>query len=296
MHADEVDTDEDLVRRLLAAQFPRWAGLPVQRVASAGTENALYRVGGGRVVRLPRLPGGAKQIEKLARFLPRLAPRLPLAVPVPLATGEPGEGYPFHWSVYPWLEGELATPERIADLGEVARSLARFVAALHAIDAADGPPPGRHNFFRGIGLAARDEWTRRALAALEGRYDTRAAAAAWERALRLPVWDHAPVWIHGDLKEGNLLAVGGRLSAVIDWGGLGVGDPAVDLIVAWNLLDAKSRRSFRAALGVDDATWARGRGWALSVALVELPYYWDTNPVMIAEARRTLAALASDPD
>jgi aminoglycoside phosphotransferase (APT) family kinase protein len=197
--------------------------------------------------------------------------------------------------VYPWLEGGLATREVVSDLGEAATALARFIAALQRIDAVDGPPPARHNFFRGVALAAREGWTRRAIANLHGRMDTDAATAAWEAALRVPAWQGAPVWVHGDIKSGNLLAVEGRVRAVIDWGCLGVGDPAVDLIVGWNLLDARSRRLFRAALGVDDATWARGRGWALSVSLVELPYYWDTNPVMVEEARHTLAELAADP-
>jgi aminoglycoside phosphotransferase (APT) family kinase protein len=296
LHPDEIASDAALVRRLLGAQLPRWAELPIERVPSAGTENALYRLGDDKVVRMPLRPGDVTQIDKLARFLPRLAPLLPLEISLPLAQGAPTADFPHPWSVYRWLDGGLATRASIADLGECAATLARFVAALQRIDAADGPRPGRHNFFRGIALSAREEWTRRALGALRGRIDTEAASAAWEAALAVPVWHGAPVWIHGDIKSGNLLAVEGRLRAVIDWGGLGVGDPAVDLLVAWNLLDAKSRRVFRAELGVDDATWARGRGWALSVALLELPYYWDTNPEMIAEAQRVLAELAADPD
>ena len=280
MHADEVDTDVSLVGRLLATQFPRWANLPIEPVRSAATDNALYRLGGDMVVRLPRIRGAAGQVDKEHRWLPGFAPHLPLSIPVPLAKGTPGEGYPWHWSVYRWLEGENATIERIADPRQAATELARFIAALQRIDPAGGPPPGEHNFFRGVPLATRDTQTRAAIASLHGTLDADAVTAAWEAALRAPAWDGPPVWIHGDLQSGNLLAREGRVNAVIDFGGLGVGDPACDLMVAWNLLSAETRGVFRAALPVDDATWERGRGWALSVGLIALPYYRRTNPAL----------------
>ena len=294
MHADEVDTDVSLVGRLLATQFPQWADLPIEPVASAGTDNAIYRLGEDMAVRLPRRPGATEQVEKEHRWLPILAPLLPLAVPLPLAKGIPAEGYPWHWSVVRWLEGENATMERIADLGEAATALAQFVAALQRIDPTGGPPPGQHNFFRGVPLAMRDMYTREAIAALHGLLDTDAVTAAWEVALQAPKWDRAPVWIHGDLSAGNLLAVQGRLSAVIDFGCLGVGDPACDLMIAWGLFSGETRDVFRAALSVDDATWARGRGWALSQALIFTPYYLDTNPVGVGSARRTIDEVLAD--
>ena len=280
MHADEVDTDASLVGRLLGAQFPRWADLSIEPVRSAATDNALYRLGGDMVVRLPRIRGAAGQVDKEHRWLPRFAPHLPLSIPVPLAKGTPGEGYPWHWSVYRWLEGENATIERIADPRQAATELARFITALQRIDTTGGPPPGEHNFFRGVPLATRDTQTRAAIASLHDTLDADAATAAWEAALRAPAWDGPPAWIHGDLQSGNLLAREGRLNAVIDFGGLGVGDPACDLMVAWNLLSAETRGVFRAALPVDDATWSRGRGWALSVGLIALPYYRRTNPAL----------------
>lgn len=280
MHADEVDTDLSLVGRLLAAQFPRWADLPIEPFRSAGTDNAIYRLGDDMAVRLPRIPGAAGQVEKEHRWLPRLAPLLPLDIPLPLAKGAPDEGYPWQWSVYRWLEGENAAIERIADPGQAATDLAQFVAALRRIDPTDGPPPGEHNSFRGVPLAARYSSTRAAISSLRGTLDTGAATAAWEAALRAPAWDGPSAWVHGDLQSGNLLAREGRLGAVIDFGCLGVGDPACDLMVAWNLFPAETRDVFRAALPVDDATWARSRGWALSVGLIALPYYRSTNPAI----------------
>ena len=294
MHVDEVATDVSLVERLLARQFPQWANLPLEPVRSAGTDNALYRLGDDMAVRLPRIQAAAGQVDKEQQWLPRFAPLLPLAIPVPLAKGTPAEGYPWNWSVYRWLEGENATVDRIADLRQAAIALAQFIAALQRIDPADGPAPGPHNFGRGVPLTMRDAPTRAAIASLHGVLDTEAATAAWEAALQVPVWQKPPVWIHGDLQSGNLLAVEGQLSAVIDFGGLAVGDPACDLIVAWNLLSAESRTVFRTTLAVDDATWARGRGWALSVGLIALPYYQSTNPVLAAISRRAIDEVLAD--
>jgi len=294
MHPDEADTDVSLVRRLLAAQFPQWAELPVEPVCSAGTDNAIYRLGDDLAVRLPRIQWATAQVEKEHRWLPRLAPRLPLAIPVPLAKGTPADGYPWDWSVYRWLEGENATIDRLADPAQAATDLAHLVAALHRIDPTGAPPPGPHNSFRGVPLAMRDAPTRAAIASLQDTLDGDAATAAWQAALQAPAWHGLPIWIHGDLQSGNLLAVHGRLSAVIDFGCLGVGDPACDLLVAWNLLSAETRGVFRTTLPVDDATWARGRGWALSVGLIALPYYQSTNPVLAGIARRAIDEALAD--
>ena len=277
MHADEVVTDVDLVRRLLAAQFPQWAGLPLERVPSSGTVNALYRLGDDRVVRLPRRGEWAPTIERELEWLPQLAPLLPVAIPLPVARGAPTEEYEWPWAVYAWLDGE--TPP-IGGLTDVA-SLVRFVAALHAIEL-DGPAASRGP------LPSRDEPARAALEELEGVIDTRAATAAWEEALRAPPWRGGRVWTHGDLLPGNLLVSDGRLTAVLDWGGAGIGDPASDLLVAWAALPALLRDAFRAGLAVDDAMWARGRGWALSVALIALPYYELTNPRFADLARHMI--------
>jgi aminoglycoside phosphotransferase (APT) family kinase protein len=294
MHADEIETDVSLVGRLLAAQFPQWADLPIEPVISAGTDNAIYRLGDDMAVRLPRIHWATGQVDKEHRWLPRLAPLLPLAIPVPLAKGKPGEGYPWHWSVCRWLEGETATIERIVDPRQAATDLAQFIAALQRIDSTGGPPPGQYNSFRGVPLAMRDSQTRAAITALHGMINVDAVTATWEAALQAPAWRDPPVWIHGDLQSGNLLTQQGRLSAVIDFGCLGVGDPACDLIVAWNFLSAETREVFRVALPVDEATWTRGRGWALSVGLIALPYYKTTNPVLAGISRRTIDEVLAD--
>jgi aminoglycoside phosphotransferase (APT) family kinase protein len=294
MHADEADIDESLVRRMLATQFPQWADLPVTPIDSAGTDNAMYRLGEDMAVRLPRVPRATGQVDKEQRWLPWLAPHLSLAIPVPLAMGEPGDGYPWRWSIYRWLEGETPTMDRIAAPREAATALAGFVTDLWRIDPTDGPAPGDHNVGRGSPLATRDTGTRAAIAALHDTLDTDAVTAAWEAALRAPTWDGPPVWLHGDLIATNLLAVDGRLSAVIDFGCLGIGDPACDVMPAWTFFTGQTRQAFREALQVDDPTWERGSGWALSFGLVALPYYQTTNPVLAGIARHAIDEVLAD--
>ncbi len=296
MHDDEVDTDPSLVRRLVAAQFPDWAELPIRPVPSGGTDNALYRLGERMVVRLPRHERTNGTLEQEHRWLPKLAPLLPLPVPAPLARGMPAEGYPWEWSIYEWLDGETAYVAPIADSVSLATDLAQFVGSLQRIDAAGGPPPSIHNAFRGVPLATRDESTRASIAALGSKIDADAVTAAWEAALHAPEWRHAPVWIHGDLDARNVLVAKGRLAAVIDWGCLGVGDPACDVAVAWKMLSAHTRDDFRTAVAVDDATWSRARGWVLSQAVNALSYYTlETNPELVHEGRRWLAEAVGPP-
>lgn len=262
-----VAIDAALVRRLVAAQFPRWADLPVAPVEPGGWDNRTFLLGADMVVRLPSAAPYALQVEKEQHWLPRLRPLLPLPIPVPLAQGAPGEGYPWPWSVYAWLPGARAARERIVDLPGFARVLAEFLLALQRIDAAAGPPPGAHCFERGAPLTVYDAQTRQAIAALDGRIDAAVATAVWEAALATS-WQRPPVWFHGDVSAGNLLVQDGRLSAVIDFGCCGVGDPACDLAIAWTLFAGESRRAFRAALALDEATWVRARGWTLWKALI----------------------------
>jgi aminoglycoside phosphotransferase (APT) family kinase protein len=296
MHPDELDIDEPLVRRLMEAQFPQWANLPLDRVQSDGTDNAIFRLGDTMSVRLPRIGWATGQVDKEHEWLPRLAPRVPLTIPVPIARGMPGEGYPWRWSVSPWIQGENATPDRI-DLPQAALDLAEFVNAMWQIDTAGGPEAGPNNFGRGVPLANRDESFHNAIAAVASMdigINTALATEIWEDALQQPAWDGDPVWLHGDIQHGNLLAVDGRITSIIDFGCLGIGDPAADLTVAWNLLDAGSRAIFREVVDVDDATWARGRGWAISLALGTFPYYLHTNPTLTSIAWHSIEQVFQD--
>jgi aminoglycoside phosphotransferase (APT) family kinase protein len=294
MHDDEVAVDGALVRRLVDRQFPAWAELALEPVPSGGTDNALFRLGHELVAHLPRRARCEAQVDKDRRWLPVLAPHLPLAVPEPVADGEPGDGYPFRWTVCRWLPGRDALTTAPEDLEQAAVDLAGFVTALRRIDPAGGPVPGAHNFWRGEPISVRDDRVRAALADLDAEVDTVAAAEAWTTDAAAPVWSGDALWIHGDLMPGNLLVGDGRLHAVIDFGGLGVGDPAVDLLPAWGLFSGPSRAAYRRSLGADDAAWARGRAWALSVSLIALPYYRDTNPVICATARHTIAEVLAE--
>jgi aminoglycoside phosphotransferase (APT) family kinase protein len=291
MHADEADIDISLVRRLLATQFPHWADLPVEPVDSSGTDNAMYRLGDDMAVRLPRIKGAVGNVDGEQQWLPRLAPLLPVAIPTPLGEGVPGAGYPWKWSVLRWLDGQNPVVDHIADPHSLAKDLAEFITALRLIDPTDGPPASR-----GVPLATRDRdaATRKAIEELDGIIDTAAVTEVWEDAVSIPQWPGPAAWAHGDLSPGNVLLKDGKLSAVIDFAGVGVGDPTVDLIVAWNLLPGTVREVFRAAMQVDDATWQRGRGWALSISLIQLPYYRDTNPGLAANSRHVIREVLAD--
>jgi aminoglycoside phosphotransferase (APT) family kinase protein len=293
MNINEVDIDEALVRRLLVAQFPQWADLPITPAVPQGWDNRTFRLGEHMTVRLPSADRYAAQVEKEHRWLPRLAPYLPLPIPVPLARGAPASDYPWPWSVYRWIEGETATTGRIADSRRFATALARFLTALQRIDTTDGPPPGPHNFFRGGPPRVYDTETRQAIIALEDEIDTGGATAVWEAALAA-TWHGSPVWVHGDVATGNLLIKDGRLSAVIDFGTSGVGDPSCDLAIAWTLFEGNARDAFRASLGLDGATWARGRGWTLWKALITLSDHKGTVTPVEREARRVIDEVLAD--
>jgi aminoglycoside phosphotransferase (APT) family kinase protein len=268
MHRDAIDAA--LAAQLVAEQFPHWAGLPVVPVDRPGWDNRTFRLGDAMTVRLPTAEGYVAAVAKEHEWLPRLAPRLPLAVPEPLALGAPGCGYPWPWSVRRWIEGRPATAGRIGDPVVFARDLAAFLVALRGVDATGGPPAGAHSFHRGGDLRVYDAETRSALGVLGDRVDTGVALEVWEHALAA-TWTGRPVWFHGDVAAGNLLVDdAGRLTAVIDFGTSGVGDPACDLVVSWTLLDGAARAAFRQAVAADDAAWARGRGWALWKALIVL--------------------------
>jgi aminoglycoside phosphotransferase (APT) family kinase protein len=285
MHSDELELDEPLVRRLLREQFPEWAELPLRRIEPSGTVNAIFRLGNELSVRLPRHQGPTEPGSDESNWLPTLAPLLPVDIPVPVAQGRPSSDYPWFWEIHTWVEGDSVPVEDI-DAIQAARDLAALVEALQKVDPT-GAPQGR-----GIPLAERDKDARYWLARFEG---DPAVNEEWERALAAPPWDGPPVWHHGDLDARNWLVRDGRIRGVIDWGTMGVGDPACDVMVAWKLHSAAARDAFREALPTDDATWERARGWALSQAVAALAYYTpENNPTLYREAERWLELALSE--
>ena len=282
-----VDIDARLVVRLIQSQFPQWAGLPITAVEPNGWDNRTFRLGPDLLVRLPSAEAYAAQVRKEQRWLRVLAPHLPLPIPVPLAMGEPGADYPWNWSVYRWLEGVPASLTPVDDSMGFAVVLAHFLVCLQQIDATGGPEAGAHNFFRGGPLETYDDETHSTIAAVSELINAELATEVWDAALAA-TWYGAPVWVHGDVAAGNLLIRGGRLAAVIDFGSSGVGDPACDVTIAWTFLAGESRKAFRAALPLDEATWARGRGWALWKALITFAGNLDTDINVAATALRVI--------
>lgn len=282
-----------LVTRLIAAQFPQWAELPVRPVAADGWDNTTFRLGEDMSVRLPSGDQYALQVDKEHQWLPVLTRHLPIPIPEPLAKGVPGCGFGLPWSVYRWLDGDIATAGRVNDLAGFASDLADFLAALYQIDASGGPAPGGHNFFRGGPLAVYDGETREAIAVLGDEIDADRATEVWEAALR-STWRGAPVWVHGDVSPANLLVRDGRLSAVIDFGCSGVGDPACDTGIAWTFLSDDSRRMFRSRLPVDEGAWVRGRGWVLWKTLITLVQALKDDPDDAKECKHVISEVLAD--
>jgi aminoglycoside phosphotransferase (APT) family kinase protein len=292
MHAGQADIDEDLVRRLVRAQFPQWTDLPVKQLASGGTVNAVYRLGDALTVRLPLTAGSVKDLAREARWLRELAPTLPVTIPAVVASGEPGEGYPWPWAVHEWIDGDTPVEGRLASPELIARDLAGFVKALRSATVEGGPAA-----YRGVPLATVDEETRQAFEELrltDEPFDIDLATAVWEEALATPQWTGPACWLHSDLMPSNLLVSGGKLTAVLDFATVGIGDPACDLIPAWNLLPSTARQLFRDLVEADSAMWRRGRGWALSMAVIQLPYYRTTNPIISGNARYVIREILAE--
>lgn len=283
MNRDEITAA--VAARLVAGQFPQWAGLPVTPVALNGWDNTTFRLGDELSIRLPSADWYAAQVAKEHHWLPVLAPRLPVPIPRPVAMGRPSDDFPRPWSVYRWIAGEPASVGKIADLARFASSVAEFVAALHAIDGGDGPPAGAHSFNRGGPLSLWDEETRQLIGRTADDIDVGAVSEVWDAALA-STWERAPVWVHGDVTASNLLVADGKLHAVIDFGCSAVGDPACDLVMAWTFFTGASAAAFRRGLELDEATWARGRGWALWKALLILAEEKDGRGDALDAARR----------
>ncbi len=293
MHEDQLASDAELVRTILRNQQPQWAHGPITEISSTGTDHALYRLGDDAVARVPPGRSATRPIDTEFRWLPWLAERLPIEIPRPLARLEPTPLFPYQWSVHSWIDGECGTTAPI-DRAFLAVDLARVLQALQGLNPAGGPPSVEAYCWRGIPLQMQDASTREAIASSRRSIDVAAVTSAWETVLDTPEWTGPPVWIHGDVAAGNLIFRDGRLAALIDWACMAVGDPACELVVAWELLDESSRETLRAELAIDDATWERGRGWALSTAVGALAYYEDSNPFMADQARRKLRSLLGE--
>jgi aminoglycoside phosphotransferase (APT) family kinase protein len=290
----QVDIDTDLVRHLIDTQFPAWSSWPLRRWEQPGSDNVIYRLGDTLAVRLPRGDWASGQARKEHRWLPRLAPHLPLAVPAPVGLGEPALGYPWSWSVAQWLDGEPVAAHGLTDELATARDLAGFLTALHRLPPPDTFTAGPHPELRRRTLAARDDGVRTSIAALAEVFDADALTQVWERALDATAWTGQPVWCHGDFHVGNLLMRQGHVTAVLDFGGLGYGDPACDLDIAYTLMTAETRPVFRAALGLDDATWIRGRGWSLAGGVTAYAAYAATHPRVAAQTRRQITEVLAE--
>lgn len=298
MHDDEIAISDGLARCLVDEQLPQWAGLPLRRLPPLGTDNQLFRLGNDLLVRMPRIHWAAEAPAREMEWLPRIAASLPFEIPEPIALGQPDHGYPYEWSVVPWLEGATITGTHLGDASdnvdwlELAHDLGDFLRALRGIDAAGAPL--KREGARGSDLADADAWVREWTHRAGERVDGALVIAAWEESLQAPVWDGPPTWLHCDIHEGNLLVRNRRLRAVIDWGGLGTGDPAIELNAAWGFLPPAVVPAYRSALGLDDAAWLRGRGWALQPSISGMVYYEKTAPRMAAQSRLTVEQVVAD--
>jgi aminoglycoside phosphotransferase (APT) family kinase protein len=290
LHDGEVDIDAALVRRLLDRQFPDYRGLPVREIQSTGTVNAIYRLGDDLCVRVPRVERWAGDLDKELEWLPKLAAQLTVAIPEPVAQGEPDRDYPFRWAIYRWLTGATFATDPVVDEHQAATDLAQFVTELRQIDPTAAPQSGRYP------LQDLDALTRNTIDKLRDVIDADATTAVWEQSLHAPAWDGNPVWRHGDLLTPNLLVEHGQLTAVIDFGTVGIGDPAADVIPGWSVFGPRGRHAFRDAVAVDEGTWARARGYALHQAVLIIPYYAETNPEFVAAAMRTVHHVLADTD
>ncbi len=285
--------DINTAHGLIAAQFPHWAHLPIAAVASAGTDNALFRLGTDKLLRMPKADWARHFITRENKILAHLRGHLPLAIPEIVATGEPNDTFPHPWSILRWIEGESAAPGALDNI-ETATTLARFIRTLQTIEPASDLPAGPENGFRGAPLATRDKQARESIAALAHEIDAPAATRLWDQSLAAAPHKGAPTWVHGDIHPGNVLTRERKLSAVIDWGCAAIGDPAVDLMPAWSMFTGDARAAFRKEIDADASTWARARGWTLSVSVIALAYYRDNNPTIAAATRRDIAELLSE--
>lgn len=288
-----IKIDTSLVTKLVKEQFPQWAHLEIRPVKVSGHDNRTFHLGNDMSVRLPSAPGYVPQVEKEQKWLPFLAQKLSWPIPSPLAKGTPTKDYPFPWSIYKWIEGETVTRENVTDLTQFAMDLGGFLVELQSIDASDGPLAGAHNCYRGASLSVYDHESRNAIEKNADVFNSGILTELWNLALDSE-WEQEPVWLHGDIASGNILVRNGKLSAVIDFGILGVGDPSCDAAMAWTFFDEGSRKMFKDVLKMDEATWNRARGWALWKALITYEEHKHSNHIKAKEAYDVILTIMED--
>lgn len=291
----KIQIEVALVRRLIVAQFPLWADLPIKPVELGGCDNRTFRLGNEMSIRLPSGEEYARQVKKEQEWLPKIAPHLPLPIPQPIAMGAPSEDYPWNWSIYKWLAGESANSLELGDahLEIIAAQLAQFLRVFYQFDAAGAPAPGLHNWWRAAHTSVYDAQTRSLIEKLKDLIDVDNASSLWQRAINSQ-WDSDPVWVHGDVASGNLLVKNNRLAAVIDFGCMGIGDPACDLTIAWTFFRGESRNIFKANLHFDEETWARARGWAMWKALYEISELEEHSGAELAKQMQIIDAVIEE--
>jgi aminoglycoside phosphotransferase (APT) family kinase protein len=290
------DITQSLVQQLIREQFPEFSELSIQPVKVQGHDNRSFRLGEAMLIRMPTGEAYALKVPKEQKLLPQIAPHLTVAIPVPLKLGRPSNAYPFNFSIYQWLDGESANQIQIDpnNKEQIALALATFLKELQGIDTKEGPAPGQHNWWRGDHVSVYDQQARRQIATLKDIIDSHKALALWENALSSR-WCKNPVWIHGDLAIGNILINEGTLSGIIDFGGIGIGDPACDLVISWTFLEGRSREIFHDCMELDTDTWTRARGWALWKATFELCNRIDKNDTASVIQKRIIEDVLNEP-
>lgn len=289
MHNNEIPSNIQLIKKLIIEQFPQWKNLPIKHISSSGTDNTIYKLGTDMCIRVPRITQTEKQIKKEQCWLPKLAPFLPLPIPKLIGQGLPTDIFPYSWSIYNWIDGKNCFVEKITNQEQEAKKLAEFIRALQRIDTTNAPFSER-----GVSLSTRDTKVKETFNSLKDSFDIPLIESLWNKAINAPEWNKKPVWLHGDLLPVNLLINQGSLTAVIDFGFLGIGDPAIDLLPAWSIFSGEARNIFRTTLQVDAATWNRGKGWALSIALIIIPYYKKSNTVLVEIAEQIIQEIITD--
>lgn len=285
--------NEELARYMIDSQIPQWKHLKITPIAHGGWDNRTFHLGETMSIRMPSAEIYAHQIEKEFYWLPILAPLLPKQISIPLIIGKQTKNYSWSWGIYKWLEGETVTTTHNIDLNMLAKDLGTFLKALYTINSTGGPAAGSHNFYRGGHLHVYNDQVQQALVILENKIDTSKARMIWESAVTT-TWEKDPVWVHGDIAAGNLLVQNGKLNAVIDFGGLAVGDPACDLAIAWTQFTDSSRQLFKESVSLDHETWNRGKAWALWKALIIAAKIIDGPTIEKKHCWQTLDAILRD--